>query len=630
MQARAATTAVRVVIAARLTPGRARRWRPDAPPYRKVFVVGSPRSGTTWVQKLLQAHPAVIGTEESHALGRLTAACARPRLPALTRLFYGYHRDVALGRAVGLHNYVTAPELRRLAAAALASDGTTPVDAFVRSVFDRYFLDAGGTSDHVFVEKTPMHVKRAPQLLDLFPEAQIVEVVRDGRDVMVSMQQLDSDLSWVPATAFHQARKWTRAVGAGLALRGRPDHGTRITTVRYEDLKEDGERELGRLFAFLGLDAPPSGIAAIVGSLDFDEAKRQGAGHFLRRGEVGDWAHGLSPEDLATFREVAEDVFHDAGYRFGDEVEGEPRPELSVVIPTRNRVASVASTIGAVLEQEGITFEVVVVDDGSTDGTAEGLAEIACREPRLRVVREEHGGVGAARNAGMRAAVGRLIVFLDDDDTPEEGWLAGLGEPLAAAAVGLASCACHVDRPGRTDRIQAPLRYPLVDEMALFIAGCYAFRRDLFVDSGGFDTEIVHGENSEFGFRLVQACRARGLRTAIVDRPLITVHRDFDRTRGRAKLESVERVIDRNAALFAARPRSRSKWAAVAAVDGARDGNFAAARRVLVGSIRRDPMYVRNIARLAVLCLPPLAGRIWAPRPEPVEPAGERSLAEQP
>jgi hypothetical protein len=290
-----------------------------------------------------------------------------------------------------------------------------------------------------------------------------------------------------------------------------------------------------------------------------------------------------------------------------------PGVALSVVIPTRNRATVVVDSVRAVLKQDGPTFEVVVVDDGSTDGTAVALAELAASDPRVRVIGQAHGGVSRARNAGLAAATGRSIVVLDDDDHPEPGWLAALSAPLERPDVGLVSCGCRFDRSDGRSWERTPKRYSLVDERALFIAGCYAFRRELLAVTGGFDVDMVHGENTELGFRLVVACRARNLRVVGIDTPLVNAHIDLTRTRVRPKTGSVERVIERHAALFAAKPRSRSRWAAVGAVDAVRAGDHRAARRLLSGSVRHDPTYVSNVGRLVAVCIPPLASRLWAP-----------------
>lgn len=91
------------------------------------------------------------------------------------------------------------------------------------------------------------------------------------------------------------------------------------------------------------------------------------------------------------------------------------RPEISVVIPTHNRGPRLIATLGCALEQGGVDHEVIVVDDGSTDGTAARLAEI--EGLRLRVLRHEvPRGVARARNAGIDAARAPWVAFLDDDD----------------------------------------------------------------------------------------------------------------------------------------------------------------------------------------------------------------------
>ena len=90
-------------------------------------------------------------------------------------------------------------------------------------------------------------------------------------------------------------------------------------------------------------------------------------------------------------------------------------PEVSVIVPTRNRSQRLAVALRSALEQEGVDLEVVVVDDGSTDDTQELVARID--DPRISYVhRDDPGGVSLARNVGIQQARGRWIAFLDDDD----------------------------------------------------------------------------------------------------------------------------------------------------------------------------------------------------------------------
>jgi glycosyltransferase involved in cell wall biosynthesis len=104
-------------------------------------------------------------------------------------------------------------------------------------------------------------------------------------------------------------------------------------------------------------------------------------------------------------------------------------PVVSAIVPTFNRAALIGASVESLLAQTGVDFEVVVVDDGSTDDTLARLHAIA--DPRLRVVAAPHGGVAMARNAGVAAARGRYVAFHDSDDVALPGRLA---RPVAVLA----------------------------------------------------------------------------------------------------------------------------------------------------------------------------------------------------
>lgn len=92
------------------------------------------------------------------------------------------------------------------------------------------------------------------------------------------------------------------------------------------------------------------------------------------------------------------------------------QPLFSVVIPAYNRAHCIDRALESVLEQTEQCFEIIVVDDGSKDGTEHLMRELCQKETRLRYIKQTNGGASKARNTGIKAAKGKYIAFLDSDD----------------------------------------------------------------------------------------------------------------------------------------------------------------------------------------------------------------------
>jgi glycosyltransferase involved in cell wall biosynthesis len=173
-----------------------------------------------------------------------------------------------------------------------------------------------------------------------------------------------------------------------------------------------------------------------------------------------------------------------------------PAPEISVVIPTHNRAALLMRTLAGALAQTGVDLELIVVDDGSSDGTPERLAALA--EPRLEVVRHDGArGVAHARNSGLARARGEWVGFLDDDDVWAPWKLRDQLDAAAreGAAIAYASAAI-VDSGYRMIDIH---RAPPADEMPeqilrrqMIPGGCsnLIVRTEIARAAGGFDPEL--------------------------------------------------------------------------------------------------------------------------------------------
>lgn len=177
------------------------------------------------------------------------------------------------------------------------------------------------------------------------------------------------------------------------------------------------------------------------------------------------------------------------------------KPKISIVMPCYNAAAHVGRAIDSVEAQDFTDWELIAIDDGSSDGT---LAELQrCDQPRMRVVSQRNAGVSAARNAGIALARGTYMAFLDSDDEWDPSFLGRMVAALAAdPEAGLVYCGWrNVGLPGRSGEPFVPPDYERPDKLEVLLRGnrwpihaCLTYT-DLVRRAGGFDPRFAVGED---------------------------------------------------------------------------------------------------------------------------------------
>jgi glycosyltransferase involved in cell wall biosynthesis len=197
--------------------------------------------------------------------------------------------------------------------------------------------------------------------------------------------------------------------------------------------------------------------------------------------------------------------------------------EVTVVIPTRDRWSLLSRfALRAALLQEGVEHEVLVVDDGSTDGTPERLAELA--DPRVRMIRNSAPGrVARARNAGIREARGEWIAFLDDDDSWAPDKLRTQLDAIHSARADFAYAGVvTIDEDGQVLYTTPPppadrVRYETVARSAIPAGPSNVLVRTALVrELEGFDDRFVNFEDWDLWIRLAWAGRAAAVPETLV------------------------------------------------------------------------------------------------------------------
>lgn len=231
-------------------------------------------------------------------------------------------------------------------------------------------------------------------------------------------------------------------------------------------------------------------------------------------------------------------------------------PVVSIIICTRDHAAALKPTLAslaAVAVPDDLPAELIVADNGSTDDTE---AVVLAAAPTLtnlaggvRRVVEPRGGQCFARNAGIAAARGDIILFTDDDLRFPAGWIEGVCRPIAAgeadAVVGGVRLAPHLERPWMTPEHRSWLACTdLTDiERPWLVGANFAFARRVLDKVPAFDTELGpgqlgFGDDTLFGDQL----RAAGFRIAARLDTLVEHHPDADRLLRRSYLSSAAKM----------------------------------------------------------------------------------------
>lgn len=290
-------------------------------------------------------------------------------------------------------------------------------------------------------------------------------------------------------------------------------------------------------------------------------------------------------------------------------------PRVSVIVPVHNAASTVAAAIESILAQTFTDFEIVAVDDGSTD---QSRAELARFGGRVVVVAQQRSGPSAARNTGVRASRGEYLGFLDADDW----WRPEMLARTVAALDGDRDCVlvysdlALVDSAGRElmARLAGPRRPPTLQDMLRrlwpIMPSGVVMRRAAFDAAGGFPEALTAFEDVYFWLLVREHGQFQYIpeplavwRFALFPEPLKrgggqeAAGRIFERMISeRYGVSGRLHVTGRRRA-----PRSILGYIGLRALH---DGDRKLARRALARSLRFDPLRVRNYLRYARTFLP--------------------------
>lgn len=293
---------------------------------RPIFVVGCPRSGTTMLQLMLHAHPRIAVPPETRFVLSVY----------YHRRVHGDMRDVERRRA--LAEWIAGARATRFHELGLdrseyvrrATEGPGSLGSVVGEAFREYAERFGKAR---WGDKRPCYVKYVDVLLRMFPDAQFVHLVRDGRDCVASLKEMP----WYSLDINHAIANWAESVDQGRRLARSLPSGS-YHELRYEDLTSDPEGELTKLCAFLGEEFDPSmcepqRVAPVA--VPTRKVWHRNTRNEVSQARIGSWADRLEPWEAALCEHVLSRRLRDHGY----ELSGAPSPSARQLL-TYHRTAT--------------------------------------------------------------------------------------------------------------------------------------------------------------------------------------------------------------------------------------------------------------------------------------------------
>lgn len=265
-----------------------------------LFVLGVRRSGTTLLRVMLDRSSLLAVPDESYVIPQLAA---RHRGPIDAQAFSDDLRRLGRLPELGIDVERVAERLRP----------GMPAGAAISALFATYAAEHGKLR---WGDKTPLYMQHLPLLERLFPDAQFVHLVRDGRDAALSYLAVPAGLmteSWGhPRTVAGFACQWAVEVEAADRLSARVG-SLRFLEMRYEELVADPRATLRRICDFAGLPFEDE-LLGYVGTVDLAGKPHQARLSLPPTPGVRDWRTEMSPSDAARFSAIAGDVLRRHGY----------------------------------------------------------------------------------------------------------------------------------------------------------------------------------------------------------------------------------------------------------------------------------------------------------------------------
>jgi glycosyltransferase involved in cell wall biosynthesis len=269
----------------------------------------------------------------------------------------------------------------------------------------------------------------------------------------------------------------------------------------------------------------------------------------------------------------------------------------------------VSSTIDSVLNQDFKDFEIILVDDGSSDGIENTISSYIAEEG-LIFHAQPNSGVSVARNKGASLSKGEYLVFLDSDDHVTQNWLSDFEKIIKLQNPDIIYCGINRLRENILIEYTNP-RDPYKDGKSFgnVIPGSFCIKRSFFNKISGYDDRLAYGENTELGFRI----KMKNPSVEFIDSPnlLYTLHENSHGKNARNKMNGLIYTINKHPHLFNDNKEMKRRFLSIAGVAAVQCKDFKMSRELFYKAWKIKFLSLNSFIRFLFSCSPMLGKLIW-------------------
>lgn len=284
--------------------------------------------------------------------------------------------------------------------------------------------------------------------------------------------------------------------------------------------------------------------------------------------------------------------------------------QFSVIIPTYNREKILCEIIDFVINQTYRQYEIIIIDDGSTDNTYEKIKNKIHSNNYINYYRQENSGVSSARNLGAKKSIGNYLIFLDSDDILIEDALMNFMNAIKNDEdIIHADLAKYIRGSDKLEIIKAQNPYGIGKGKGVYIPGAFCIKKYFFDKIGGYDEKIKFGENTELKFRI----DIENPKRSFTNKPSI-IYKDTPLGESKNlnnKINANNYILQKHQTYFIRYPKVKQLYYQNNAIAEMKLHRYKDAKKSIVHAWLSYQKNIKTFLRMLIIQIPFLAKKIW-------------------